>query len=48
MVEGQVRIPYVECAYDVASGGGEVAATLTIEKRNQLPQDGSSQSYISN
>ena len=47
MVEGQLRLPSVECAYDVASGDGEVVETLTLEKRNQLPQGGSSHSYFS-
>ena len=36
MVEGQVRLPSVERACDLA-GVGEVVATLETEKRNHLP-----------
>jgi len=45
MVEGQVKLPSVERACDVA-GVGEVVATSAIEKRNQLPQVGSSESVL--
>ena len=45
MVEGQVRLPSVERACDVA-GVGEVVATLATEKRSQLPQAGSSESLL--